>query len=260
MNFMSLTYTVENRIAEVILSRPEKRNALNDLLVQELTEAFITANKNPQVKIIILTGAGHAFCAGADLEYLQKLSTYSLAENQEDSKRLMKLYQLIYEMRKPVIAKVNGPAIAGGCGLVTVCDFVVASKEHAKFGYSEVRIGFIPALVLVFLVRRIGEGKARELLLSGKIINALEALQAGLASEVVEHQHLSDRTLKFAQELIENNSSSSMALIKEMLSEVHTMDFMQALEYAANMNAATRMTDDCKKGIAAFLRKEKIQW
>lgn len=260
MSFTHLTYSVNNRIAEIALNRPEKRNALNDILIQELTEAFSSANKNPNVKVVILSGSGKVFCAGADLEYLQKLSAYSLSENQEDSRRLMKLFQLIYELRKPVIAKVNGPAIAGGCGLVTVCDFIFASEEHAMFGYSEVRIGFIPALVLVFLTRRIGEGRARELVLSGETITAQRAKEIGLVTETVAHSELDAYTLNYAQRLAENNSAASMARTKEMLSNIGSMEFAQALEYAANMNAIARMTDDCKKGIEAFLRKEKIQW
>lgn len=260
MPYSHLTYTVDNRVAEINLSRAEKHNALNDILVSELTESFSQANKNSSVKVIILRGSGQSFCAGADLEYLEKLSTYSLTDNQEDSKKLMKLFQLIYEIRKPVIAMVNGPAIAGGCGLATVCDFVFASKEHASFGYSEVKIGFIPALVMVFLVRRIGEGRARDLFLSGRKIDAHEANQIGLATRVIEHNQLEQETKEFARDLIENNSGNSMSLIKEMFATIHNMDFLQALEYAANMNAATRMTDDCKRGIAAFLKKENIQW
>lgn len=260
MNFSQLTYQVSDRVAEATLARPEKRNALNDVLIQELTEAFTQANKNPSVKVVVLTGSEKAFCAGADLGYLQKLSTYSLAENQTDSNLLMKLFQLIYELRKPIIAKVNGPAIAGGCGLATVCDFVFASRQHAVFGCSEVKIGFIPALVLVFLGRRIGEGRARELVLSGKTIGPEKAKDIGLVTEVVDHDKLSKYTKDFAQELVVSNSSSSMALTKEMLSTIGNMNFTQALDYAANMNAMTRMTEDCKKGIAAFLKKESIQW
>lgn len=260
MNFSQLTYTIDQRIAEITLTRPEKRNAFNDLLISELTEAFQQTNRNSAVKIVVLTGSEKAFCAGADLEYLQKLSTFSLEDNQEDSRRLMKLYQTILESRKPVIAKVNGPAIAGGCGLATVCDFIYASREHAVFGYPEVKIGFIPALVLVFLSRRIGEGRVRELVLSGKTIDALKAKEMGLVTEVVDHDQLAATVHSFALELATNNSASSMALTKEMLTSISRMDFVQALEYAANMNAVTRMTEDCKKGIAAFLQKEKISW
>lgn len=260
MAYSHVTFNVENRIAEITLARPEKRNALNDALVQELTDAFSQASKNASVKVILLTGSDTTFCAGADLDYLQKLSAFGLAENQEDSRKLMKLFQLIYEVRKPVIAIVNGPAIAGGCGLATVCDFIIASQEHARFGYSEVKIGFVPALVLVFLVRRIGEGRARELVLSGVTIDAQRAYDIGLISEVVEHKRLLAYSREFALNLIENNSGHSMALTKEMITSLREMDFLQALDYAANMNAVARMTDDCKKGIQAFLKKEKIYW
>lgn len=260
MGYTHITYSVENRIAEIVLARPEKHNALNDVVIRELTEAFSQANKNPSVKVIILTGSETAFCSGADLDYLQRLSTYSLADNREDSHKLMKLFQLIFETKKAVIAAVNGPAIAGGCGLATVCDFILGSKEHARFGYSEVKIGFIPALVLVFLVRRIGEGRARELVLSGTIIDAARAYEIGLITEIVEHRRLIVRAKEFASQLVEGNSGNSISLTKEMLGTLHNMDFLQALEYAANMNAVARMTDDCKKGIQAFLKKEKIQW
>jgi methylglutaconyl-CoA hydratase len=260
MGYTHITSLVENRIAHIRLSRPEKRNALNDVLVRELTEAFSQVGRNSGAKVIILSGSKQAFCAGADLSYLQKLSTYSLDENKEDSRNLMKLFQTIYEVRKPVIAMVNGPALAGGCGLATVCDFVFASKEHARFGYTEVKIGFLPALVLVFLTRRIGEGRARELLLTGKIVDAATALSLGLITEVVDHNKLEGRTLEFANELVEGNSANSMALTKEMLTTIRNMDYAQALEYAANMNAMTRMTDDWKKGVAAFLNKEQNTW
>jgi methylglutaconyl-CoA hydratase len=260
MTYTHIIYNIENHIATISLSRPEKRNALNDLLIQELTDVFTQSNKNSSIKVVTLTGSNTVFCSGADLDYLQKLSLFSLAENQEDSRKLMKLFQTIYEMRKPIVAIVNGPAIAGGCGLATVCDFILASKEHARFGYSEVRIGFVPALVLVFLIRRIGEGRARELVLSGTTIDAMRAYEMGLVTEVVEHNKLSTRAIEFAQRLVEDNSSNSMSLTKEMIATLHNMDFMQALEYAANMNAVARMTEDCKKGIAAFLNKEKIHW
>ncbi len=260
MSFSQLTYQVSDRVAEVTLARPEKRNALNDVLIEGLTVALTQASKTPSVKVVVLTGSEKSFCAGADLEYLQKLSSFGLAENQEDSRKLMKLFQLIYEMRKPVVAKVNGPAIAGGCGLATVCDFVFASREHAVFGCSEVRIGFVPALVLVFLARRIGEGRARELVLSGTTIGPEKARDIGLVTEVVDHDRLSKYTTDFAQELVATNSGSSMGLAKEMFTTIGNMNFAQALDYTANMNAMARMTEDCKKGIAAFLRKESIRW
>lgn len=260
MNPAQLKISNQNSITIISLNRPQKRNALNDTLVKELTDAIIQYGRNGNTKAIILTGEGDAFCSGADLEYLQKISKYSLEENQEDSRLLMRLYQTIYELRKPVIAMVNGPALAGGCGLATVCDFIIASNENAKFGYPEVKIGFIPAIVMVFLVKRIGEGKARELVISGKVISPDEAKTIGLINNVVASDKLLETTLSFTTELIEHNSGVAMGLCKEIFSTFGQMDTKQALDYAANMNAFTRMTEDCKRGIESFLKKEKINW
>lgn len=260
MNFSTIKFFTEENIGTIILNRPEKRNALNDELIKELTECFVHISKNPNIKACILTGEGEAFCSGADLEFLKKISKYSLEENQEDSRRLLRLYSLIYGLKKPVVAMVNGPALAGGCGLATVCDFIIASKENSKFGYPEVKIGFIPAIVMIFLIKRIGEGKARELVLSGKILSGEEAKNINLITQIVEHVDLQKFTMEFTKELISNNSLTAMGLCKEMFTDVGDMDFQKSLEYAANMNAITRMTDDCKKGVEAFLNKEKIKW
>lgn len=259
-HFTSIKFTTETDVAVVEINRPGKRNALNDTLVKELNEVFTHVNKNQIIRAVILTGAGEAFCSGADLEYLKNISQYSVEENQEDSKRLMKMYQSIYECRKPVIAMVNGPALAGGCGLATVCDFIIASEEHAKFGYPEVKIGFIPAIVLIFLIKRIGDGRARELVLSGNIISTAEAKNIGLINQVTKGENLREFTNLFVRDLIEKNSGTAMGLCKEMFASFGNMDTKQSLEYAANLNAFARMTDECKKGINSFLTKEKIKW
>ena len=259
MSFSRLSYSVEKRVCHISLSRPEKRNALDDILVSELTRAFLDAAKDSEVKVIVLAGDGKAFCAGADLDYLQKLSAYDFNHNLEDSKNLARLFHLIYTMRKPVIAKVNGAAIAGGCGLATVCDIIVASEE-SMFGYTEVSIGFIPAIVLTFLVRRIGEGRARELALTGKILGAKEAHALGIVNEIVPPSRLDARVDELAESLCTNGSASSMGLIKEMFSKMDGLTFSDLLDYASNMNAAMRMSDDCKKGVASFLKKEKLKW
>jgi len=260
MNFTRVAYEVENRKAYITLNRPEKRNALDDVMVKELSDAFTNASRDQNVKVILLRGAGSSFCAGADLEYLSRIATFDQTENREDSQQLANLFRLIYELRKPVIAVVNGPALAGGCGLATVCDFIIASEGNAKFGYTEVHIGFIPAVVMIFLIKRVGEGRARELVLRGNIIDAAEAKALGLVSMVVGEKHLNVTADQLADELVSQNSLTSMALCKEMLSKLHGMNFVDSLDFAANMNAAARMTPDCKQGIAAFLKKEKIQW
>jgi len=260
MEFSRIKYEIKDRTARITLNRAEKRNALDDLMVKELATAFTSAAKDQEVKVIVLSGAGSAFCAGADLEYLDRISKFDLEENRKDSSQLAQLFRLIYELRKPVIASVNGPALAGGCGLACVCDFVIASEEQARFGYTEVRIGFIPAIVMIFLVKRIGEGRARELVLRGNILTAQEAKEIGLVSMVVQEVRMQSTVDALTQELVTQNSITSMGLCKEMLSKLHGMNLLDALDFAANMNAAARMTTDCKQGLSAFLNKEKIEW
>ncbi|MCI0705884.1 MAG: enoyl-CoA hydratase-related protein [Ignavibacteriae bacterium] len=260
MDYTRIKYQVEKRICSITVSRPEKHNALDDRMINELSSAFLSAQKDSNTKIVLLKAEGESFCSGADLAYLQQISQYDFQQNQQDSNNLMKLFQQIYTLRKPVIALVHGAALAGGCGLATVCDLVLASRETAKFGYTEVKIGFIPAIVMVFLVRRIGEARARELTLRGHTINAEQAHQIGLANQVVAETELEEAGYKLAEELIKNCSGASMGLIKELLARIHGMSTADALDYAANLNALTRMTDDCKKGVEAFLKKEPIKW
>lgn len=260
MDFTRIKYSVDQRVGTIVLSRPEKHNALDDAMVAELSSSFNLAQKDSTVKVIILKAEGESFCSGADLAYLQRMSKFDFNQNQQDSANLMKLFLQIYTLRKPVIALVHGPALAGGCGLATVCDIVVAARETATFGYTEVRIGFIPAIVMLFLVRRVGEAKARELTLRGNILTADEAMRIGLVNEIVPAIELNTAGMKLAAELVQKNSASSMGLVKELLARVHGMSTNDALDYAANLNALTRMTDDCKKGIESFLKKEPIKW
>lgn len=257
MNY--ITYEVKNRIGYITLNRPEKRNALNYEVVGELKEAFTQAELDEQVKVIILKAEGKAFCAGADLAYIQQLQENTYEENLEDSNHLRELFEKIYTMGKVVIAQIQGHAIAGGCGLATVCDFGFTVPE-AKFGYTEVRIGFIPAIVKVFLLRKIGEMKAKKLLLSGELIDATTAKDYDLVNEVVPADQLESTVEGFAQLLIEKNSGQSMALTKQMIANVQAMDVKEGLDYAAEMNARARATEDCKKGIASFLDKSPISW
>lgn len=257
---MELVLTeVRDRVGYITLNRPEKRNALSQELVADLKKAFAQAEADASVKVIVLKAKGEAFCAGADLAYLQQLQKFSFEENLADSNSLKELFLKIYQSPKVVIAQVQGHALAGGCGLATVCDFVFTVPE-AKFGYTEVKIGFIPAMVLVFLIRKIGEQKARHLLLSGDLFQGNDLLQLGLANEIVEKQKLDEEVSTFTQRLILNNSQQSMARTKQMIDLVQSMSLNDALSYAARMNAEMRATDDCKKGISAFLSKESFTW
>ena len=260
MDFTRIKYQLEHRICTITLSRPDKHNALDDLMISELTAAFQMAQRDVDVKVILLKREGESFCSGADIATLQRIMKYDFNQNQEDSNNLMRLFLQIYTQRKPVIAVVQGNALEGGCGLATVCDIVVASKETARFGYTEVKIGFIPAIVLFFLVRRVGEGRARELTLRGNIISAEEACRIGIVNFVVPETEIDQYSLSLAEEIAKNCSASSLGLIKELLSRIHGMSVADALSYAANLNALTRMTDDCKKGIDAFLKKESAKW
>lgn len=255
----TLIYHIESRVAHITLNRPEKRNALNAVLVRELQQVLNDAENDPDVKVVVLKANGEAFCAGADLGYLQALQNFSYDENVKDSTELKELFYTIYTLKKIVIAQVQGHALAGGCGLANVCDFTFAVPE-AKFGYTEVKIGFIPAIVMIFLIRKIGEAKAKQLLLSGDLISAADALQLGLVHKVYPQESLAKEVAAFATKLVKTNSGNSMTTTKQMIAQTQSMPLQNALAYAAEMNAAARGTDDCKKGIAAFLNKEKIEW
>ncbi len=254
-----IIYSVKDRVGYITLNRPEKRNALSHELVNELTAAIDQAENDSSVKVIILKANGDTFCAGADLAYLQLLQNFSFEENLEDSRQLKNLFLKIYQLKKVVIAQVQGHALAGGCGLATVCDFTFAVPE-AKFGYTEVKIGFIPALVSVFLIRKIGEHKAKQLLLTGEVIKAPEALSRGLIHQVVNAEDLEQTVFEFASDLIRNNSGQSMQLTKQLIAQVQSMSLEEGLEQAASMNAHARATEDCKTGIAAFLNKQELKW
>lgn len=250
---------IENSIGVITLNRPEKRNAIHPEMIRELGDAFLDFERNPEVKVVVLRAEGKAFCAGADLAYLRELQHYSFEENLADSHRLKVLFSQIYEFPKVVIAQVQGHALAGGCGLVTVCDFAFAASE-AKFGYTEAKIGFVPALVSVFLAEQIGQAKAGELLLSAEIISASEAQLLGLITKVVDQDDLEQRTLEFARKLVSENSGFSMRETKRLLRSLGEKSRHEALDRAAEANAKARSHEDCVKGIAAFLSKTKPGW
>ena len=252
-------YTVKERIGFITLNRPEKRNALSFEFVKELTDAFLQAEVDEKVKVVVLKANGETFCAGADLGYLQKLQNFSREENMEDSRNLKELFYKIYTLNKVVIAQVQGHALAGGCGLATVCDFVFAVPE-AKFGYTEVKIGFIPAIVMVFLIRKIGEQKSKQLLLSGELVSGDLAAHFGLVNKIIEKEKLETAVIDFATKLIKNNSGQSMGLTKRMIGEVQSMKLEEALEFAVVKNVEARTSRDCRKGIQAFLNKEDLTW
>lgn len=254
-----IQYQIHNRIAYITLNRPEKRNALNPELVALLTQVFFKANHDDQVKIVVLKANGDVFSAGADLAYLQQLQNNSYEDNVADSAALKDLFYTIYTFPKLVIAQVEGHAIAGGCGLASVCDLIFSTPE-AKFGYTEVKIGFIPALVACFLVRKIGEARTRELLLSGELINAETASRYNLINFIVPKENIHETVKAYAEKLSTSISAQSVALTKELLNKVQNSHLETSLQQAVEFNAKARSNTDCKLGIAAFLNKEKLEW
>lgn len=254
-----INYYIENRIGYITLNRPEKRNALNYQVISELKEAFDLAEGDDDCKVIVLKANGDVFCAGADLGYMQTLQENTFEDNLNDSTHLAHLFYQIYTLRKMVIAQVQGPAIAGGCGLATVCDIIFASPA-ATFGYTEVKIGFIPAIVSVFLLRKIGETYTKQLLLSGDLLSAAEAKDMGLLTYLVPAPELDKRVFAFANRICEQNSLQSIELTKDLIAHLQDMDLQRGLSYAAERNAYARETLDYRRGIASFLNKEKISW
>ncbi len=256
-NYTTIQLAIENAVATITLNRPEKRNAISYELIDDLLAAFDEV-LHSSAQVLILTGAGKAFCSGMDLDNLKALTGRSPEQNLQDSETMARLFRTLYDFPKPTIAAVNGAAIAGGCGLATLCDFTLAVPD-AKFGYTEVRIGFLPAIVSTFLSRQIGEKLARDLLLTGRIIDANEAHRVGLINEVVPSEELGKRAHQLAAQLMEN-SPASLRFTKRLLSE-HARTALDAqLRSAVRENAAIRATDDFREGVASFLEKRKPRW
>src|SRR5437016_7693121 len=255
--YSTLLLDISGNLATVTLNRPEKRNAISTQMMAELQTAFDEIERS-HARVAILTGAGKAFCAGMDLDMLVAIAKQSPAENQEDSRRIAKLFRRIWSFPRPLIGAVNGAAYAGGCGIATLCDFTLAVPE-AKFGYTEVKIGFLPAIVSVFLTRQIGEKRCRDLLLTGRIIEAGEALRLGLINEIVEPDKLMDRAHELAAQLLEN-SPTSLGYTKRLLTEHARAELDAQIESAVRENAAIRQTADFREGVTSFLEKRKPRW
>jgi methylglutaconyl-CoA hydratase len=247
------------RIAYITINRPDKRNALNPELVKLLSHAFNDAIRDNDVKVIVLKANGDVFSAGADLEYLQQLQQNTDVENFTDTYILKELFLTIYRSPKLVIGQVEGHAIAGGCGLASVCD-VIFSVPEAKFGYTEVKIGFIPALVSCFLIRKLGEGRAKELLLSGELIDAKTASIYGLINFIASKEEIESAVHTYAKKIVEGTSSNSITVTKQLLSTVQDLNLDESLNLAIGLNVQTRSSADCKKGITAFLNKNQLEW
>jgi methylglutaconyl-CoA hydratase len=247
----------DEAIATITLDRPEKRNAISFELIADLIGALNEVARS-SAQVLIITGSGSAFCSGMDLENLKALIGRSPEQNLEDSRTMVRLFRTIYEFPKVTIAAVNGAAIAGGTGLALLCDFTLAVPE-ARFGYTEVRIGFVPAIVSTFLLRQIGEKQAHDLLLTGRLFGADEALRLGLINEIVAPEKLMGRVRDLANQLLES-SPTSLTCTKRLLTEHARSELDARIESAVRENAAIRETADFREGVTSFLEKRKPRW
>jgi methylglutaconyl-CoA hydratase len=263
-HYATLHTHTDSGIHTILLNRPEKRNALTPQLIDDLTQALEAAAANPHCRVIIITGAGSSFCAGLDLEHLRTLSTapsgtHAAAESDRaDTERIATLLRTLYCLPRPTIAAVNGPAIAGGMGIATLCDFTLAVPE-AKFGYTEVRIGFVPAVVSAFLRTQIGDKASRELLLTGRLFSAEEAHSLGLVTRVVPEPELLREARNLATRLL-RNSPAAMEATKRLLGKYSDRYLPDDLEAAILAGADARATDDFREGVSAFLEKREPRW
>jgi methylglutaconyl-CoA hydratase len=257
MTYKTIQVAYESGVATITLNRPEKRNAISFELIDDLLRGLKEVESSDAI-VLILTGAGKAFSSGMDLDNLKVLIGRSPEQNLEDSQTMVRLFRSLYEFPKVTIAAVNGPAIAGGTGLALLCDFTLAVPE-AKFGYTEVRIGFVPAIVSTFLLRQVGEKQARDLLLTGRIIDAEEAARMGLIKEIVEPENLLARARELAALLLEN-SPASLRATKQLLNHHARAELDRQIEAAVRENAAVRTTADFREGVTSFLEKRKPVW
>jgi methylglutaconyl-CoA hydratase len=257
MHYTTVTVDYDGPLAAISLNRPEKRNAISYELIDDVLRALQEVEASP-AQVLILTGAGKAFCSGMDLDNLRAITGRTAEENRADSQKMALLFRTLYDFPKVTIAAVNGAAIAGGCGLATLCDFTLASTE-AKFGYTEVRIGFLPAIVSTFLLRQVGEKHARDLLLTGRIISADEAFRMGLVNEVVAQDKLLERARQLAATLLQNSPASLLAT-KRLLTKYTSGELDRQITAAVEENARIRSTEDFREGVASFLEKRGPRW
>ncbi|HTS35741.1 MAG TPA: enoyl-CoA hydratase-related protein [Candidatus Solibacter sp.] len=257
MSYNTIQLEYDGGVATITLNRPDKRNAISFELIDDLLRAFDEVAKSPAI-VLILTGAGKAFSSGMDLDNLKSLIGRSPEQNLQDSQTMVQLFRTLYEFPKVTIAAVNGAAIAGGTGLALLCDFTLSVPE-AKFGYTEVRIGFVPAIVSTFLLRQVGEKQARDLLLTGRLFGSEEALRLGLVSEIVQPADLMPRARALAALLMEN-SAASLRATKQLLTDHARAELDAQIEAAVQENAAIRTTADFREGVTSFLEKRKPVW
>ncbi|HKP11172.1 MAG TPA: enoyl-CoA hydratase-related protein [Blastocatellia bacterium] len=252
-DYQKIIYAVEAGVARVTLNRPDKRNALDAEIIAEIRRALAEAARDESARVVLLSGAGKDFCSGADLAALQRISEATVTENVADARNLADLFIEMRRHPRPIVAAVRGRALAGGCGLATACDLVLAA-ESAQFGYPEVNIGFIPAMVMAILRRSVSEKRAFELITMGKIISAPAAAEMGMINAAFPDEEF-DAAIEATVTQLAAKSGSAVMLAKNLLYHMDGMTMETALEAGVQLNAITRMTDDCKRGVERFLKK-----
>ena len=252
-DYQKILYSVEQATARITLNRPDKRNALDDQIINEMKHALDEAARDGSVRAVLVSGAGKDFSSGADLAALLKISEASVTENVANARNFSEMFIAMRRHPRPIIAAVRGRALAGGCGVATACDLILAS-ESAQFGYPEVNIGFIPAMVMVILRRNISEKRAFELITRGEVIGARAALEMGLINRVFADDEFDAQVESYVNQLV-SKSVSAVSLAKNLLYHMDAMSFEAALEAGVQLNAITRMTEDCKRGVERFLNK-----
>lgn len=245
-------------VTRVTLNRPQIRNAFNDTMISELREVFSALEEDPNLRVVVLTGEGSAFCAGADINWMRKVLSYSYEENYEDSMNLARLMREIYEFKRPVVGRINGPAIGGGTGLVAVCDITVAA-ETAVFSFSEVKIGLVPACISPYVIKKVGERHAREFFLTGERLRAAKAREVGLVNRVVPPEELDREVGRYVDTLV-SSGPGALTTCKRMIRDVTEMDLGRAGPYTAEMIARLRMSDEGQEGMSAFLQRRRPAW
>ncbi|KPJ54228.1 hypothetical protein AMJ39_01380 [candidate division TA06 bacterium DG_24] len=257
-DYTTIRCDVGDRVGRILLNRPEIHNAFNDVMITELLEVLSRLASDEDVRVVVLTGSGKSFCAGADLHWMKAVKDYSYDENVADALELSKLLYAIYSLPKPTIARVNGAAIGGGTGFVSTCDMAIAA-ETAKFSFSEVKIGVVPACISPYVVRKVGEGTCREFFLTGKRLTAAEVEQAGLVNRVVPVEQLDAAVDDLIKELL-SSGPHALGVCKDLLENVPSMSLEDAQLYTAKILATLRMGDEGQEGMSAYFDKRKPQW
>jgi methylglutaconyl-CoA hydratase len=258
MGFETVELKTEDRVAWVTLNRPEVRNAFNEVMIAELIQVLDRVENDDSVRVLVLTGSGKAFCAGADLNWMKKMKDFTIEENYKDALELARLMYKLYRLPKPTIARVNGASIGGSNGLVAACDLVIAS-HRAEFSLSEVKIGLVPACIGPYLLKKTGEAACRELFLSGERISAGRARELGLVNEVVTHVNLTARVREKISNLL-TSGPHALAVSKDLLGKISEMPLSEAKDYTARVIAELRVGDEAQEGMTAFLDKRRPDW